>query len=508
MRKQRSPLGAIVVLATLVSLVFVAAATAARTGGASATSAVAGIETPLNGQWSFASDTGQHPPSLWVTALATPAPGDLFEAPIRNTAAGGSFVGQRGPEILDGRGNPIWAYGTGTQSSTSFRAQTYQGQPVLTWWQGKISPYGVGSGVDEIVDNHYRPVATIKAGNGFSADLHEILLSKYGTAYITAAKTVDLNLSAYHGRSNAPVMDNAIQEINIKTGKVVWQWDALKHIGLGESYEPIGNPWDPYHLNSVSLDYHGNVLISARNTWGVYEVKKKTGQIEWRLGGKRSNFRMLSGAHFAWQHDAQDLGGTWISVFDDEASPAEAVQSRGIVLWLDTGKHTAQLKRQYTHANPALLTGSQGNVQSLSNGDVMVGWGQQGYVSEYSKAGALEFDSHFHGPDQTYRSYREGWMGFPTYPPKIAVRACTPTTCQSGQRYIVYASWNGATQAAYWVLMAGSNGSVTNPSGFIARTGFETPIFTTSAGPCFAVAAYGPSFRAQGGGTSPTVCAQ
>jgi hypothetical protein len=235
----------------------------------------------------------------------------------------------------------------------------------------------------------------------------------------------------------------------------------------------------------VDEDADGNVLISARNTWTVYYVKHRTGDIMWRLGGKRSSFRLSPNARFAWQHDARFQPKHRISVFDNEAAPKEASLSRGLVLTLDMRHKSARVAHQYTHPTPPLLAGSQGNTQLLPNGRAFVGWGQMPYFSEFAPGGRLVFDGRFHDPDESYRAFRFLWTGSPSYPPSVAVRA-------AGQHSsIVYASWNGATRVARWQVLAGptEDAALTPVGSPVARTGFETAIEADNDGPWFAVQA-------------------
>ena len=82
-----------------------------------------------------------------------------------------------GPEILDNHGNVVWFHAVPAgQEAADFRAQTYHGQPVLTWWQG-TGLGGLASGTDYIYNDHYQQIATVKAGNGLSADGHEFLIT-------------------------------------------------------------------------------------------------------------------------------------------------------------------------------------------------------------------------------------------------------------------------------------------------------------------------------------------
>ncbi|HEX4628313.1 MAG TPA: arylsulfotransferase family protein, partial [Gemmatimonadales bacterium] len=216
-------------------------------------------------------------------------------------------------------------------------------------------------------------------------------------------------------------------------------------------------------------DSDGSVLISARNTWTVYELDSRTGQVLWRLGGKRSSFLMGAGTTTAWQHDPREVGGDEISIFDNGAAPPVRGQSRGIVVRIDAEHRTATLVSQLTHA-PGLLAASQGNLQLLENGDWFLGWGQEPYFSEVSATGAVVFDAHLPAGDQSYRGFRFPWTGTPSHRPALAL---SPS---SGGSRTVYASWNGATNVAAWSVLGGPTAGALTPIAHAPRSGFESAI--------------------------------
>jgi Arylsulfotransferase (ASST) len=434
---------------------------------------------------SFRSRPDLQPPVVTVTAQsAAVAPGDEFVAPYTGP-------GQAGPMILDQNGGLVWFKPLPAHTSaTNFRVQEYDGKPVLTWWQGDVSVHGFGQGEDVIADSTYTDIAHVKAGNGVQADLHDFQLTPLGTALITAYDPILCDLSSVGGRADGGVTDGLFQEIDIKTGLVMFQWTSLDHVALSESYTPPTTtspawPFDFFHINSLDLEQSGNLLISGRNTWTVYDIDSQTGQILWRLGGKRSSFAMGSGTNTAWQHDPRELPNGTISVFDNGAGPAIHGQSRGIVVSLDPQQKKATLVSQIFHP-PPLLAASQGNMQALSNGDWFLGWGQVPDFSELSPAGQLLFDAHFPAHTQSYRDFRFAWTGTPAHPPALVVQ---PAADGGGT---AYASWNGATLVASWRLLAGPAATSLTPVAQVARSGFETaiPLSTgTAVGPYFAVQA-------------------
>ncbi|HEY2180117.1 MAG TPA: arylsulfotransferase family protein [Solirubrobacteraceae bacterium] len=417
----------------------------------------------------FRSRTDLRPPAVTVTASSPAvAAGYEFAAPYTGP-------GQAGPMILDQSGALVWFRPLPTNTfATDFRVQEYLGQPVLTWWQGDISVHGFGIGEGVIADASYTDIARVRGANGLQADLHELQLTPQATALITAYEPVACDLSSVGGSSDAAVTDGVLQEIDVRTGLVMFQWTSLDHVALDESYtNPRGastsTPFDFFHINSINLDPDGTLLVSARNTWAVYELDPRTGKIVWRLGGKRSSFAMGPGTGTAWQHDPRVLPGGAISIFDNGASPGIHRQSRAIVVALDAQHRRATLLSQIVHP-PPLLSESQGNAQALENGDWLIGWGQDPHLSEFSASGALLFDARFPAHTQSYRSFRFRWSGDPAEPPAFAFE---PGADGAGT---VYASWNGATLVASWRVLSGPSPGALTPVAQAPRSGFETSL--------------------------------
>jgi Arylsulfotransferase (ASST) len=392
--------------------------------------------------------------------------GDLFLAPQFGPI-------QDGPMIVDGNGNLVWFKALpGDDSASDLRVQTYRGSPVLTWWQGYVTA-GVGVGVDVINDTSYRQLAVVHGANGFSADLHEFELTPQGTALITTYYPVIWDASSVHGSRREIVFDSAVQEIDIPTGLLLFQWDSLDHVSLRDSYTSVpkaaGHPFDYFHINSVDQDRDGTLLISGRNTWAAYKVNRSTGDVLWRLGGKHSSFKLGNGASFAFQHDVRvrATGDRFITVFDDGAGPPTVhSQSRGVRLQLDLKHMTARDVGEYVHG-PPLSASFEGNFQQLSNGYDLLGWGEQPYFSEYDSRGRQIFDGHFVGANASYRVYRFPWVGAPSTTPAVAASTSRTTTT-------VYASWNGDNRVVSWRVLGGAAATSLAPVATTAKRGFET----------------------------------
>ena len=101
-----------------------------------------------------------------------------------------------------------------------------------------------------------------------SADLHDFQITPRGTALLTAEYPVKWDASSVRGATRQEtVFDSVVQEIDIPTGLVLFQWDSLDHVPVTDSYASppsAEDPFDYFHLNSVQQDFDGNLVISAR----------------------------------------------------------------------------------------------------------------------------------------------------------------------------------------------------------------------------------------------------
>ncbi|HZU59833.1 MAG TPA: arylsulfotransferase family protein [Solirubrobacteraceae bacterium] len=436
--------------------VALSSAAAAHPRGPSASSAAPGSGPGLGPTQRFHSEPGLRPPVLSLSAGRRGGSADIFLTPMHSP--------QRGPMIVNSRGQLVWFLPRRHGVATNLEVQSYRGQPVLTWWEA-----GPGRGRDVIMNRSYRVVKVLHAGHGYTADSHEFQLTAHGTAYLNAVAPVRTDLTGVGGPRQGMADDDIIQELDVRTGRVLWEWHSLSHVPVTDSYyrQSFQQPYDYFHLNSIQQLPGGNLLISARNTWAVYEIDHRTGRIMWTLGGRHSDFAIRTGAEFEWQHDAR-LSGHLLSLFDDAALPQEEPQSSGKLLRLNLRSRTVRLVRRYTHS-PPLVSGQEGNMQLLPGGDVFVGWGAQPDFSQYAPGGRQILNGSFAEGVMSYRAYRFAWMGQPLTRPAMAAARST-----KGVR--VWASWNGATDVSSWRVLGGSSPTQLKRLKTTPAAGFETTI--------------------------------
>lgn len=429
---------------------------AAGAGAEDRPGAAAGAASgPAKARTALASRRDLRPPGIHVERRARRTkPGLILVGPKKVFGAKRRAGSQQGPMVVDDRGRVRWFKPLPAgRTAYDLRVQRFEGRPVITWWQGRAVK-GSGKGVGMIYDTRYRPVAQVRPRGGAVADIHEFLLTDRRTALMLVYRSgVRRDLRKIGGKANAKVVDGIVQEIDVRTGRVLFEWSALDHIDVAESHEPLdklyGDSWDYVHFNSIDVDTDGNLLVSARHSWAVYKIDRTTGRIIWRLGGRRSDFPLAKDLRFSWQHDARAEGQNVVRIFDNAAA-SERVRKRSRVIWfrLDPAAKRARRIRQVEHPR-GLSSGTQANAQALADGHVFVGWGSQGHFSEFDRRGRMLFDARVPRGYDSYRAYRAPWTATPAQPPSVAASRRGPTTT-------VWASWNGATEVRRWQVLAGS----------------------------------------------------
>lgn len=252
--------------------------------------------------------------------------------------------------------------------------------------------------------------------------------------------------------------------------------------------------WDYFHINSVDKNAEGDYLISARDACSIHKINGTSGEIIWRLNGKRSDFKVPKQAEFCFQHHARWLPSVEpnieiVSLYDNSAHGTEHGEGRqvhtapfssGKILKLDTVRWTAELVQgYYPPEGYKLLSKSQGSTQVLPNGNALVNWGSDGAVTEYSVEGKPIFHTYMDSGElgkgvENYRAFRYNWTGLPSEEPAVVALESedadkTTTT--------VYVSWNGDTETAIWRFYEVTDGFGSRAFlGESKKTSFETKL--------------------------------
>ncbi|KAI0836421.1 ASST-domain-containing protein [Hypoxylon sp. FL0890] len=464
---------------------------------------------PVGADWKFKSRSDLAPPKLNITIPATEdvEKGYLFIAPFAgfpDTPTEQHGPRQAGPYIFRDNGDLVWSgYGIYSIWSTNFQAARWRGKDILFSFEGDHNPgYGHGHGHITIMDNHYETIRELRAGNHKLVDKHEFHIINEETGLIQIYQPVARDLTTWGGSPEQQWIVNAIiQELDIATGKVLFEWASLDHVSPDEAILPI-NPgqagsgfnssdaWDYFHINSVDKDSDGNYLISARDACSIHKINGTDGSIIWKLNGKDSSFKVPKEAEFCFQHHARFISQhdnvEIISLYDNSAHGTEhaggsevhtAPTSSGKIIKVNTTSWEAELVQAFFPPDD-LLSKSQGSIQTLPNGNVLVNWGSSGAVTEYLPDGTPIFHSYFDSGYlglgvENYRAFRYNWTGLPNEEPAIVA-------LKGEKEVTAYVSWNGDTETRTWRFYAvidefGSKEFL----GEAERTSFETSLTIT-----------------------------
>jgi len=416
-------------------------------------------------------------PPRYRTAAGWNVPRVVFDPPATDTASGLLFAapfgltgaapgGSSGPLILGDDGEPVWFLPLDKVRAMNFKAQTYRGAPVITWYESPGK--GLYGGSCVIYGRDYKEIKRVHGGHGYAVDLHEFVITSRDTALLAIANEVPTSA----GR----VVEGVVQEIDIASGKVLFEWHSLDHVPLSDSFRTdvtADGTIDYFHLNSIGVGPDGNLIVSSRHTSTIYKLDRRSGSVLWRLGGKRSDFALGPGAAFWFQHDARAHADGTLTLFDNGATGtgAEAVEpaTRPIRLRLDESAMTAELAQVFVPVRSRLAI-AMGNLQLLPDGGAFVGWGTGGGFTEFGPDGTVRLDGRFADGSISYRVWRLPWTSRPPAKPSVVFER------DGGGGLTVYASWNGGTGIAYWEVRTGPTRGAVAHRIRVPRSGFETAI--------------------------------
>ena len=399
---------------------------------------------------------------------------------------------QQGPMIIDANGDLVWFLPLSPGSDPGLRAfnlqsWSYRGKKVLSWFQGAVVE-AHGQGSYELYDSSYQKIAEVSAKNGFQGDLHEFVITPEGTALFTCYGQAHADLSRYGGPREGTYFFGVVQEVDLKTGKLVFEWRSDDHVALEESCQrpqPDGT-WDYFHINSIDVDQaDGNLIISGRNTWAFYKVERAGGKVLWRLGGKASDFNVGPGAQFAFQHHVRRHADTTITLFDNEGARPRKHPGRAASCSPSTRSparpascaSTCTLRRCCRRRSGACRTCWTGTGSSA-------GANQAISLSTTPPANRSSTLDWRRGPSPTELSNSPGWASRPSRRPSPSTpadprRRCTPAGTVRPRRRV---GWSWAARAVLTLAVWAA-----------PRRGFETAITVPHPPKYLAVEAVGGS---------------
>ncbi|KAF9887763.1 hypothetical protein FE257_009569 [Aspergillus nanangensis] len=429
-----------------------------------------------------------YPLQLNITVPATTdvADGYIFIAPISPQPV------QPGAYILRNDGDLVWS-GLGRYDiyPANFKVTQWQGKPVLQAFQGYITLSPMRNfGHMSLLDDHYESVRQTRNCDPLLMSLQEFNIhGDEKSAQMQTDRQTQMNLIPWGGDANQTwILDSVAQgkyttlscpervahawsvDIDVETGRVVWEWHSVDHVDPGASKLGLQSgcfgsgrdstdPWIYFLINSIDKDDEGNYLLSARFPSTIYKIDAQSGEILWQLGGRNSTFTYNQELEFAFQHDARFRGRhgdiELISFFDNSYAGCNNITahpySSGKYVQLNHSDKTATLTAHLIHPEKVLSSGT-GNVQLLPNGNSFVNWDSVGSITEFrANDSQVVFNAWLYSGDgpwnstQSYRGFRFPWHGRPSEHPSIVARIADRTQTMS-----IFVSWNGDTETATW----------------------------------------------------------
>ncbi|KAI2471517.1 ASST-domain-containing protein [Annulohypoxylon bovei var. microspora] len=482
--------------------------------------------------WQTYKSISLEPPSLNITKYGPTSPGYLF------FDQNGDYAHNYSLFIMSDDNELVWQSSIGDYAA--FRTQTFEGKPVLTFFNGisLSEPYGWGYGIIQILDDSYTSIynvsLTAEEENFVTIpeldptelvsylDMHESKITAQDTILVTVYNVTKYDLSSVGGPEDGWVADCLFYELDIKTNEILFKWSALSHVDqipisdvlqfypLADYGKNQSLPYGYFHMNSIDKFEDGSYLISSRYYCSFFKIAKD-GTVEWTMQGQSGgDFELGDGLSFSYQHDARihsEVGDTvQISIFDNANSDviSGVTQTKGIFMTLNTETKKATLDQAYTDPQNPVYANSQGNVQKLDDGHVVMGYGSTPKIREYSQDGSVAMTAQF-GPGDgyifSYRAFRLPWVGQPKTAP--AAFACLD---DASNKTMVYMSWLGATEHKAWKVFAGASNSSLALAAQVEKTGFETVASLPGQVSLIRVEAQGPGITASG--VSPTIFSQ
>lgn len=401
----------------------------------------------------------------YLVTMTSPiaAEGDIFVSPFYWTKAEvGSYL-----LILNDQGQLVYYQSV----ANALDAWDFKEQP-----NGDLSYYDQKNSTFYVMNSHYQVVNTYQAGDGYTADLHELQILPNGNALLMVydAETVDMSQIVQGGKTNATVTGLVVQELD-PSKNVIFEWRSWDHFSFFDSTSSLTDQdIDLIHGNSLALTNDGNLLLSSRNLDEITKINLQTGEVMWRLGGKANMFTFVNSQTFAYQHDVRELPNGDITVFDNQGTQQSPAPSEGMEYKIDETNKTVTQVWGFTHTPPVFTT-FMGNTQKLSDGNIVLGWGAPSQATGYSFLTMTEvspdnqtlFELTMDEPYVSYRAFRFPWQGSPNTLPALAFK-------QDGNVLTLGYSWNGATDVASYKVFGGDSPQSLTMIEENPKTDFET----------------------------------
>lgn len=333
------------------------------------------------------------PPKLSVQIFDTPSPGKFFISSF-NQDPSYMLIAENNGQLYFNR-------------STGHQIVDFKKQP-----DGTLTYFDLGGEKFYQLKNSYQLIDSFSCGNGYSTDLHELVILSNGHALVMSydPQIIDMSAIVSGGDPEATVIGLIIQELD-KNKNVVFQWRSWDHFKITDTrfIDLTANEIDYVHGNAIDLDTDGNLLISSRNLDEITKISRKNGNVIWRMGGSQNQFTFVNDTlGFYRQHCIRRISNGNVILFDNGNYHTPSF-SRAVEYSLDEDKKIATQVWEYRN-NPSIYGFAMGSVQRLENGNTVIGWGfTNPTLSEVSPSGHKVLEMDLPMSVVSYRAFKYDW---------------------------------------------------------------------------------------------------
>jgi len=236
---------------------------------------------------------------------------------------------------------------------------------------------------------------------GFKTDGHDWDFDENGHLMLLgkAYRNFDMSTLVEGGNPEAEIIDLIVQEFD-ENFNLLYTWNSADHFSILDGNEHsqyldfTEKQIDYVHTNGISVDSDTSFFISNRHMDEITKIDRRTGDIIWRLGGKKNEFTFINDElGFSHQHSIRALENGNILLFDNGNLHNPQISST-VEYAINETEKTATLVKRYNR-RPDVYSNHGGATQRVHNGNTIISWGPYWpSITEFHPDGtpALEWD--------------------------------------------------------------------------------------------------------------------
>lgn len=229
-----------------------------------------------------------------------------------------------------------------------------------------------------VLDSTFTIVDTIAAKGDYSTNFHDVKFKK-GKTYLIGNEYLieDMSKLVDGGREYATITGSILQ-VQDEYGNVLLNWRSIDNIDILEASETFVDftsfSIDYFHPNSIYIDDNENIYLSSRNTNQIVKIDGTTGDIIWRMGGKKNEFDLINDdTFFSGQHSIEITSDSLLYLWDNGNVYHPGYSVAKIYRIYEGSKKLELIKEIGRSVN--VYAESMGNVQKDSDNNYVIGWG-------------------------------------------------------------------------------------------------------------------------------------